>query len=186
VTDTADNIAHRPRDLETLRVAAYELHGAGLTPRDIATALALTESAVRSLLRLVEQTKDGHRLQVGDPGRLPQPHPLEGSMICVRCSREIVGSALCLPAVEIDFPDGSVARAIPYAGAGVCADCGVMRGSVHHQFCGGMPEVRRATALVRMRRWSGGALSRSVEACNGVDDERGEAEIHLRNQRDRG
>jgi len=137
VTATAQHTAHRPRDRETLRVAAYELHGAGLTPRDIATALALTESAVRSLLGLVEQTKDG-RLQVGDPGRLPQPHPLEGSMICVRCSREIVGSPHCLPAVEIDFPDGSVARAIPYAGDGICADCGVMRGSVHHlhhQFC---------------------------------------------------
>jgi hypothetical protein len=41
---------HRPRDRDTLRVVAYELRNRGLTIRDIATALQLTDGAVRSLL----------------------------------------------------------------------------------------------------------------------------------------
>ena len=52
MTDTADNTAHRPLDRATLRLAAYELHGRGLTARDIAAALRLTEGAVRCLLGL--------------------------------------------------------------------------------------------------------------------------------------
>ena len=41
---------HRPRDREAVRAAAAELQQRGLTPRDIATALELTEPAVRQLL----------------------------------------------------------------------------------------------------------------------------------------
>jgi hypothetical protein len=48
MTDLAD--LHRPRDRDTLRAAAYELRNRGLTIRDIATALQLTDGAVRSLL----------------------------------------------------------------------------------------------------------------------------------------
>lgn len=43
---------HRPRDPDTLRVVAYELRNRGLTPRDIADALQLSETAVRELLGL--------------------------------------------------------------------------------------------------------------------------------------
>jgi hypothetical protein len=50
VAEAAQNDPHRPHDRETLRVAAYELHCRGLTPRDIAGCLQLTEGAVRSLL----------------------------------------------------------------------------------------------------------------------------------------
>ena len=41
---------HRPHDRATLRAAAHELRSRGLTPRDIADALRLTESAVVALL----------------------------------------------------------------------------------------------------------------------------------------
>lgn len=41
---------HRPHDFATLRVAAQELRSLGLTPRDIACALRLTEAAVLELL----------------------------------------------------------------------------------------------------------------------------------------
>ena len=41
---------HRPADRSVLRAAAVELHSRGLTPRDIAAALGLTERAVRALL----------------------------------------------------------------------------------------------------------------------------------------
>jgi hypothetical protein len=53
----AQNDPHRPHDRETLRVAAHELHSRGLTPRDIAVCLRLSEGAVRSLLAL------GHRME---------------------------------------------------------------------------------------------------------------------------
>jgi hypothetical protein len=46
---------HRPQDRDTLRVAAHELRSRGLTPRDIAGCLQLTEGAVRSLLAQVKQ-----------------------------------------------------------------------------------------------------------------------------------
>jgi orotate phosphoribosyltransferase-like protein len=42
--------AHRPQDRDTLRAAALELAGRGLTPADIAEALRLSEAAVRELL----------------------------------------------------------------------------------------------------------------------------------------
>jgi orotate phosphoribosyltransferase-like protein len=47
-----DNAAqlHRPTDRDTLHVAAVELAQRGLTARDIATSLGLTETAVRQLL----------------------------------------------------------------------------------------------------------------------------------------
>ena len=41
---------HRPRDRDTLRAAVIELRGRGLTVGDIATALQLTDGAVRGLL----------------------------------------------------------------------------------------------------------------------------------------
>jgi hypothetical protein len=41
---------HRPHDRDTLRAAARELRESGLTPRDIASAFQLSESAVRELL----------------------------------------------------------------------------------------------------------------------------------------
>ena len=44
----ADN--HRPAERAVLRAAAVELHARGLTARDIAAALGLTERAVRALL----------------------------------------------------------------------------------------------------------------------------------------
>lgn len=40
---------HRPAERAVLRAAAVELAARGLTPRDIATALRLTEAAVRDL-----------------------------------------------------------------------------------------------------------------------------------------
>ncbi len=42
--------AHRPQDRRTLRAAALELVSRGLTYRDIAAALRLSERAVRDLL----------------------------------------------------------------------------------------------------------------------------------------
>ncbi len=45
-----DRDRHRPTDRATLRAAAAELAARGLTARDIACALRLTESAVRQLL----------------------------------------------------------------------------------------------------------------------------------------
>jgi hypothetical protein len=41
---------HRPADRATLHAAALELRARGLTPRDIAAALRLTDAAVRDLL----------------------------------------------------------------------------------------------------------------------------------------
>lgn len=41
---------HRPQDRTTLRAAAQELEARGLTPRDIAAALKLSEGAVSELL----------------------------------------------------------------------------------------------------------------------------------------
>jgi DNA-binding CsgD family transcriptional regulator len=41
---------HRPLDPATLRAAAAELRSRGLTHRDIAAALSLSEPAVRQLL----------------------------------------------------------------------------------------------------------------------------------------
>lgn len=41
---------HRPTDPATIRAAAVELAARGLTPRDIASALRLSEDAVRELL----------------------------------------------------------------------------------------------------------------------------------------
>ncbi len=42
--------AHRPTDAPTIRAAAVEMARSGLTARDIAQALGLTEAAVRQLL----------------------------------------------------------------------------------------------------------------------------------------
>ena len=44
---TARARQHRPADRRTLRCAAAELAGRGLTPRDIAAALGLTERVIR-------------------------------------------------------------------------------------------------------------------------------------------
>ena len=41
---------HKPSDAPTLRTAAVEMARSGLTPRDIASSLGLTEAAVRQLL----------------------------------------------------------------------------------------------------------------------------------------
>lgn len=41
---------HRPQDHATLRAAAVEMARSGLTARDIAESLGLTERAVRDLL----------------------------------------------------------------------------------------------------------------------------------------
>lgn len=41
---------HAPQDRATLRVAALELRARGLTPRDIAAALRLSEGAVLDLI----------------------------------------------------------------------------------------------------------------------------------------
>ena len=43
---------HRPADRAVLRAAAVELQARGLTPRDIAAALRLTDAAVRDLLEV--------------------------------------------------------------------------------------------------------------------------------------
>ena len=48
--DGRDRDRHRPADSQTLRVAALELRQRGLTERDIAASLSLTEGAVRQLL----------------------------------------------------------------------------------------------------------------------------------------
>jgi predicted transcriptional regulator len=45
-----DRDRYRPRDAATLLVAIVELRQRGLSPRDIADALGLTENAVRQLL----------------------------------------------------------------------------------------------------------------------------------------
>ena len=45
------SIKHRPPDRRTLRCAAAELAARGLTYRDIAAALGLSEAAVRILAR---------------------------------------------------------------------------------------------------------------------------------------
>lgn len=45
-----DRDRHRPRDAATLLVAAVELRQRGLSARDIAQALGLTERAVRQML----------------------------------------------------------------------------------------------------------------------------------------
>ena len=50
MTDSDPAVQHRPHDRATLRAAAHELRSRGLTPRDIADALRLTESAVVALL----------------------------------------------------------------------------------------------------------------------------------------
>lgn len=41
---------YRPTDRDTLRAAAAEMSSRGLLPRDIGTALELSEAAVRQLL----------------------------------------------------------------------------------------------------------------------------------------
>lgn len=41
---------HAPQDRQTLHVAAQELRARGLTPRDIAAALRLSEAGVRDML----------------------------------------------------------------------------------------------------------------------------------------
>ena len=41
---------HRPLDRAAMRIAVAELAARGLTPRDIAQALSLSEAAVRQLL----------------------------------------------------------------------------------------------------------------------------------------
>jgi DNA-binding transcriptional regulator LsrR (DeoR family) len=48
--DTPCQQQYRPADRDTLRAAAWELYGRGLTPRDIAEALGLTAPAVLQLL----------------------------------------------------------------------------------------------------------------------------------------
>lgn len=50
MTQAPSRDLHRPKDREALRVAAIELRWRGLTARDIASALGLTEAAVRQLL----------------------------------------------------------------------------------------------------------------------------------------
>jgi predicted transcriptional regulator len=50
MTGTRDADPHRPHDRATLRVAARELRSRGLTARDIAQALRLSEAAVVALL----------------------------------------------------------------------------------------------------------------------------------------
>lgn len=42
---------HRPTDSHSIRIAALELRQRGLTDRDIAAALRLSESAVHQLLQ---------------------------------------------------------------------------------------------------------------------------------------
>jgi sugar (pentulose or hexulose) kinase len=51
VAQAFDRDQHRPLDRETARAAARELRARGLTPRDIAAALRLSENAVRELLQ---------------------------------------------------------------------------------------------------------------------------------------
>ncbi len=41
---------HKPTDAQTMRAAVRELAARGLTARDIASSLGLTEAAVRQLL----------------------------------------------------------------------------------------------------------------------------------------
>jgi hypothetical protein len=41
---------HKPADAATMRAAVRDLAARGLTPRDIAASLGLTEAAVRQLL----------------------------------------------------------------------------------------------------------------------------------------
>lgn len=51
MTDLDDQAQlHRPLDRDTLRAVAHELHSRGLTPRDIAAVLHISEVAVRQLL----------------------------------------------------------------------------------------------------------------------------------------
>ncbi len=50
MTQAPGRDVHRPKDREARRVAAVELRGRGLTARDIASALGLTEAAGRQLL----------------------------------------------------------------------------------------------------------------------------------------
>lgn len=50
VASAFDRDRYRPTERTTLRSAALELSGRGLTDRDIAAALSLSESAVRALL----------------------------------------------------------------------------------------------------------------------------------------
>jgi len=45
-----DRAGHVPPDRATARAAAFELRSRGLTPRDVASALKLSEGAVRALL----------------------------------------------------------------------------------------------------------------------------------------
>jgi hypothetical protein len=57
MTATREGDRHRPTDFAALRRAAQELRSRGLTVQDIATALGLTQGAVRCLLAL------GHRME---------------------------------------------------------------------------------------------------------------------------
>lgn len=50
VRDAFDRDRYRPTERATLRAAALELRARGLSHRDIAAALNLSESAVRTLL----------------------------------------------------------------------------------------------------------------------------------------
>jgi orotate phosphoribosyltransferase-like protein len=50
MTKTDPAQVHRPPDRDTMRCAAVELQQRGLTPRDIAAALQLSEASVRQLL----------------------------------------------------------------------------------------------------------------------------------------
>ena len=45
----ASHQLHKPADFQSIRIAALELRGSGLTARDIAQVLGLTESAVLQL-----------------------------------------------------------------------------------------------------------------------------------------
>ena len=54
---------HAPQDRATLRVAALELQSRGLTPRDIAAALRLSEGAVRDLLNPPRHPRTIPRIQ---------------------------------------------------------------------------------------------------------------------------
>jgi predicted transcriptional regulator len=50
MTDSDPAVQHRPLDHATLRAAAHELRSRGLTSRDVAIALGLSERAVDALL----------------------------------------------------------------------------------------------------------------------------------------
>ena len=54
---TRESDTHRPHDYAALRVAALELRSLGLTPRDIAQALRLSEAAVLALLATEMETQ---------------------------------------------------------------------------------------------------------------------------------